>query len=234
MRRDFDLIVGLLILIQFGPLLAETDSFAAARLKMVKEQIASRGIKNKPVLEAMKKVPRHKLVPLTYRKRSYEDRPLPIGKGQTISQPYIVAYMTEKLMLKGSEKVLEIGTGSGYQAAVLAEICKEVYTIEIVDELARRAAGDLKRLGYKNISVKSGDGYRGWPDKAPFAAIILTAAPPKIPQPLIAQLAVGGRLIAPVGDVLQELVLVTRDEKGIHRKRLLGVRFVPMTGEAQK
>jgi protein-L-isoaspartate(D-aspartate) O-methyltransferase len=210
------------------------DSYAKAREAMVQEQIEERGVKDKRVLAAMRKVPRHELVPERNRAQSYEDYPLPIGEGQTISQPYIVAYMTEQMKLKGGEKVLEVGTGSGYQAAILAEICKEVYTIEIVKPLAERAEKDLKRLGYKNIFVKAGDGYRGWPDKAPFDAIIVTAAPDHVPQPLVDQLAVGGRLVIPVGEFFQELILVTRDKDGVQQKRLIGVRFVPMTGEAQE
>lgn len=210
------------------------DPYQSAREKMVRWQIEARGVKDKRVLEAMRKVPRHELVPLNHRRESYEDYPLPIGKSQTISQPYIVAFMTEKLKLEGGEKVLEIGTGSGYQAAVLAEICKEVYTIEIVKFLGERAEKDLKRLGYKNVHVRVGDGYRGWPKVAPFDAIIVTAAPDHIPQPLIDQLKVGGRMILPVGDAFQELIEVTKDEKGVHKKSVLGVRFVPMTGEAQK
>jgi protein-L-isoaspartate(D-aspartate) O-methyltransferase len=173
-------------------------------------------------------------VPPGYRDHSYRDLPLPIGGGQTIAQPYVVAYMTEQLRLKGNERVLEVGTGSGYQAAVLAELCREVYTIEIVESLARQAEKDLKRLGYKNVQVRTGDGYRGWPGKAPFDAIIVTAAPDHVPQPLLDQLKVGGRMVLPVGGREQELILITRDEKGLHRSRLLAVRFVPMTGEAQQ
>jgi protein-L-isoaspartate(D-aspartate) O-methyltransferase len=170
-------------------------------------------------------------VPTGYRRLAYADHPLPIGEDQTISQPYIVAYMTEQLQLGGDEKVLEIGTGSGYQAAVLAELCEKVFTIEIVPALARRAARDLERLGYDKVQVREGDGYRGWPDEAPFDAIIVTAAPGRIPQPLVDQLAVGGRMILPVGERYQELILITRDEQGVHEQRLMGVRFVPMTGE---
>jgi protein-L-isoaspartate(D-aspartate) O-methyltransferase len=210
------------------------DPFAAAREKMVLGQIFARGVRDQRVLAAMKKVPRHAFVPPGHRDHSYRDLPLPIGGGQTISQPYVVAYMTEQLRLKGNERVLEVGTGSGYQAAVLAELCKEVYTIEIVESLARQAETDLKRLGYKNVQVRTGDGYRGWPGKAPFDAIIVTAAPDHVPQPLLDQLKVGGRMVLPVGGREQELILITRDEKGLHRSRLLAVRFVPMTGEAQQ
>jgi protein-L-isoaspartate(D-aspartate) O-methyltransferase len=201
---------------------------------MVAEQIEARGVRDPRVLEAMRKVPRHELVPKNVRAQAYADYPLPIGEGQTISQPYIVAYMTEQLALKGGERVLEVGTGSGYQAAVLAEMGAEVYTIEIVPALGNRAAADLARLGYKNITVRVGDGYRGWPEKAPFDAIIVTAAPPEVPAPLIDQLEPGGRLVLPVGEAYQELLLVTKDAKGVQKRRLLPVRFVPMTGEAQK
>ena len=210
------------------------DPTAAARERMVREQIEARGVKNQRVLAAMRAVPRHELVPEALRDSAYEDRPLPIGHGQTISQPYVVAVMTEELDLGPGERVLEVGTGSGYQAAVLAELAAEVYTIEIVKPLAERAKSDLARLGYENVYVRHGDGYRGWPEHAPFDAIVVTAAPDHVPQPLVDQLAVGGRLVLPVGRGIQELVRITRDEKGVHEERLLGVRFVPMTGEAQE
>ena len=195
---------------------------------MVDEQIAQRGVDDPAVLSAMGKVPRHMFVPAARRPWSYRDHPLPIGHKQTISQPYIVAYMTEALKLDGDERVLEIGTGSGYQAAVLSEIAAQVYSIEIVEPLARRATQTLKDLGYNNITVKHGDGYQGWPEHAPFDAIIVTAAPPRIPQELVDQLAVGGRMIVPVGDRDQELTLIRRTEDGVKRRRLLPVRFVPM------
>jgi protein-L-isoaspartate(D-aspartate) O-methyltransferase len=210
------------------------DGFAEARERMVREQIAARGVKDERVLAALTRVPRHELVPAELRESAYEDRPLPIGLGQTISQPYVVAYMTEVLRLTGSERVLEVGTGSGYQAAVLAELAKEVYTIEIVPELAERARADLARLGYRNVQVRLGDGYRGWPEHAPFDAIIVTAAPGHVPQPLVDQLAVGGRMVLPVGSWEQELLLVERDAQGVHRERLIDVRFVPMRGEAEQ
>jgi len=209
------------------------DPYAEARERMVRSQIEARGIRDSRVLAAIRAVPRHELVPSQLRQRAYADHPLPIGEGQTISQPYIVAYMTEKLQLSGDERVLEIGTGSGYQAAVLGELAAEVYTIEIVEPLARRAAHDLKKLGYENIHARHGDGYSGWPEEAPFDAIIVTAAPGRIPEPLVEQLAVGGRMILPVGESYQELILITRDEEGVSRRRLIGVRFVPMTGEVQ-
>ena len=211
-----------------------TDDWAKLRESMVRRQIAARGIDDPKVLEVMASVPRHEFVPEKMRELAYADHPLPIGEGQTISQPYIVAYMTDQLRLEGDERVLEIGTGSGYQAAVLAGLCKEVYTIEIVESLARRAEKDLARLGYDNVHVRHGDGYRGWPDQAPFDAIIVTAAPGRIPQPLVDQLAVGGRMVLPVGDYFQELILITRDEEGVQQQRLIGVRFVPMTGEVQQ
>ena len=201
------------------------------RLSMVEDQIERRGIKDEKVLQAMREVPRHEFVPDHLKKYAYADEPLPIGEDQTISQPYIVAYMTEYLQLGTDHKVLEIGTGSGYQAAVLAEIIDTVYTIEIVDVLARRAAQTLERLGYENVFVKHGDGYKGWPEHAPFDAIIITAAPTKIPQPLLEQLKVGGHMILPLGDYSQDLVLIEKEEKGYDQKKLLPVRFVPMTGE---
>ena len=210
------------------------DDTADARERMVREQIEGRGIRDPRVLAAMAKVPRHELVPEEMRAHAYEDRPLPIGFDQTISQPFVVAYMTEQLRLRGDERVLEVGTGSGYQAAVLAELAREVYSIEIVAPLGERARADLARLGYRNVQVRVGDGYRGWPEQAPFDAIIVTAAPGHVPQPLIDQLAVGGRLVVPVGEVYQELLLLSRDADGIHEERLIDVRFVPMRGEAER
>jgi len=209
-------------------------SWKASREAMVRDQIEARGVSDPKVLAAMRKVPRHELVPVSVRAAAYADHPLPIGHDQTISQPYIVAFMTEALALRGDERVLEIGTGSGYQAAVLAEIAKEVYTIEIVPALARRAKGDLARLGYARVVVREGDGYRGWPEHAPFDAIIVTAAPPKIPQPLLDQLKPGGRLVVPVGTSTQELTRITKAADGFRQEQLLPVRFVPMTGEAQR
>jgi protein-L-isoaspartate(D-aspartate) O-methyltransferase len=203
------------------------------RISMVQDQIERRGIHDAKVLQAMRKVPRHKFVPDHLRKYAYADEPLPIGEDQTISQPYIVAYMTEKLEIEPGDKVLEIGTGSGYQAAVLAELTDSVFTIEIVDVLARRAEKTLKDLDYENIYVKSGDGYKGWPEHAPFDAIIITAAPTKIPQPLADQLRIGGRMILPLGDFSQDLVLIQKNALGITQQTLLPVRFVPMTGEIE-
>jgi protein-L-isoaspartate(D-aspartate) O-methyltransferase len=212
-----------------------TDAYAAARAEMVRAQIGARGIKNAAVLAAMERVPRHLFVPEDLRASAYDDRPLPIGHDQTISQPYIVGLMTELLELDGNDKVLEVGTGSGYQAAVAAEIAGQVYTIEIVAPLAAEARARLAELGYENVHVRTGDGYRGWAEQAPFDAVILTAAPSEIPQPLIDQLAVGGVLVAPVGDgQYQELMVIERTAKGLERKSVAPVRFVPMTGEAQE
>ena len=201
---------------------------------MVTEQIQRRGISDKLVLSAMRKVPRQEFVPDNMKSYAYEDSPLPIGENQTISQPYIVALMTELLGLKGGEKVLEIGTGSGYQAAVLAEIAKEVYTIEIIKYLADSADERLHRLGYKNVTVKYGDGYQGWKEHAPFDGIMVTAAPDHIPQPLVDQLKIGGRMVIPVGDAFQELKLIVKKDKNVTEKNIVPVRFVPMTGEAQQ
>jgi protein-L-isoaspartate(D-aspartate) O-methyltransferase len=204
------------------------DPTAAARERMVVEQIEMRGVRDPRVLAAMRSVPRHELVPKSQRGHAYEDRPLPIGRGQTISQPYVVAAMTEALALKGGERVLEVGTGSGYQAAVLSGLCKEVYSIELEPELAARAARDLARLGYTNVHVKQGDGWLGWPEHAPFDAIVVTAAPDVVPPVLVDQLAVGGRLVIPVGTWEQSLLLLRKTEKGVEREELFGVRFVPM------
>ena len=206
--------------------------FEAARAELIKQ--LSTEIKNKRVLATMRAIPRELFVPPEGRHLAYADKPLPIGYEQTISQPFIVAYMCQALKLNGSEKVLEIGTGSGYHAAVLSLLADTVYTIEIIPELGKRAERTLDSLGYDNIIVKIGDGYRGLPDYAPFDAIILTAAPPEIPQPLLDQMKMGARLIAPVGETWQELVLIERKENGYQKESLLPVRFVPMTGEAQE
>jgi protein-L-isoaspartate(D-aspartate) O-methyltransferase len=207
------------------------------RARMVTRQIQARDVRDPNVLKAMRIVPRHAFVREAESRMAYNDHPLPIGLGQTISQPYIVAFMTEALKLKPDSRVLEIGTGSGYQAAVCAEIAKEVYTIEIVEPLAKSAKELLKKLGYRNVVVRAGDGYFGWKDKAPFDAIIGTAAAERIPPPLLEQLRPGGRMILPHGRTwgFQYLVVITKDEKGkIQRKRVMPVRFVPMTGEVQK
>ncbi len=204
------------------------EEFASLRERMVEEQIIARGVKDKKVIEVMKKVPRHLFVPEEYRQYSYEDEPLPIGEGQTISQPYIVAYMTEILELKEDDKVLEVGTGSGYQTAILAEIVKEVYTVEIIESLSKRAQKVLKELGYENIYFKIGDGTYGWKEHSPYNAILVTAAPSKIPESLQNQLDDGGRMIIPVGSFFQELVLVIRQKNKFKKKKLIPVRFVPL------
>jgi protein-L-isoaspartate(D-aspartate) O-methyltransferase len=204
------------------------DSRAPARAAMVDEQIRARGIKAPAVLRAMTEVPRHLFVPDEVRPFAYEDRPLPIGLDQTISQPYVVAYMTEVLDVASSHRVLEVGTGSGYQAAVLAKLARQVYSIEIVPELADRARRTLAATGYGNVEVRTGNGYLGWPEQAPFDRIIVTAAPPEIPRTLIDQLGAGGRLVAPVGTTLQEIVIVSKTARGLTEERTIPVRFVPM------
>ncbi|HUK83824.1 MAG TPA: protein-L-isoaspartate(D-aspartate) O-methyltransferase [Verrucomicrobiae bacterium] len=216
---------------------AAASKDAALRAQMVKEQIEDRGLTNTAVLAAMRKVPRHKFVPEPFRDLAYVDAPLAIGHGQTISQPYVVAVMTELLHLKPTDRVLEIGTGSGYQAAVLAEIAAQVYTIEIIEPLATSAAERLKRLGYSTVQVKCGDGFLGWPEHAPFDAIIVTCAVDPLPEPLIKQLKPGGRLVIPEGQPMSEqwLVLVEKDPSGkISRRRVLPVAFVPMTRETDR
>lgn len=230
-------IVGLIIITGLFPLcLAAADdspetAFTEKRKRMVETQIAARGIKEPRLLEALQRVKRHLFVPSHIRDSAYEDRPLPIGEGQTISQPYIVALMSELLALKGTERVLEIGTGSGYQTAVLAELAREVYTIEILEPLARKSARLLKELNYKNIRVKIGDGFLGWPDSSPFDGIIVTCAPGKIPPPLLEQLAEGGRLVIPVGTYWQDLKLVRKTNGRIREADIIPVRFVPMLRE---
>ncbi len=206
----------------------EQDPFYLKRKRMVEDQIIKRGISDARVLEAMMKVPRHLFVPRESWDYSYEDHPVGIGHGQTISQPYIVAYMTEVAHLSSTDRVLEIGTGSGYQAAVLAEIVQEVYTIEIIEELANTARQRLEKLGYENIFVKYGDGYQGWKEHAPYDVIIVTAAPDETPQELVEQLKIGGRMVIPIGSFFQELYLIIKTEKGVEKTTLLPVRFVPM------
>ncbi len=195
---------------------------------MVDDQIEARGIRDPRVLGAMRKVPRDRFVPPDVVSLAYADQPLPIGHGQTISQPYIVAYMSEALRVTPQSKVLEIGTGSGYQAAILGELAREVYTIELIPELAARARATLESLGYANVHVRTSDGYLGWPEEAPFDAIMVTAAPDHVPQPLVDQLAVGGRLVIPVGDFDQEIRILTRTPAGIEESRTIPVRFVPL------
>jgi len=207
-------------------------NFQKARDRMVDTQLIKRGIEDVRVLEAMRKVPRHLFVDEALQDQAYNDHPVPIGDKQTISQPYIVALMTEMLQLKGPEKVLEIGTGSGYQAAILAELADRVFSIERYPGLAYRANQMLQKLGYKNVIIRVGDGTLGWPDEAPFDGIMVTAGSPKVPQPLVDQLAMGGRLVVPVGDRLsQELILVERVPEGINKTNLGGVRFVDLVGK---
>lgn len=207
---------------------SEEEAFALSRQRMVDQQIERRGITDKRVLDAMRKVKRHLFVPAHLRNAAYEDTPLPIGHGQTISQPYIVAYMTQAARVGPNDRILEIGTGSGYQAVVLAEIAKEIYTIEILQPLADSARTRLEEMGYKNVKVKLGDGYKGWREYAPFDAIIVTAAPSEIPQALASQLKIGGRMVVPIGSFYQELYLITRTESGFEKEALLPVAFVPM------
>lgn len=214
--------------------IAVDQQFAKLRRLMVREQLQARDVKDARVLAAMGKVPRHKFVAKDLARYAYEDCPLPLTLGQTISQPYIVGYMTQALELRGGERVLEIGTGSGYQAAILAELVAEVYTIEILPELAARAQSTLDALKYTKIHIRCGDGYIGWPEAAPFDRIIVTAAADHIPQPLIDQLKPGGKMIIPVGSEEQELILVEKSAQGISRRSTIPVRFVPMTGQAQR
>jgi len=209
------------------------DPTRVARLDMVNEQIVARGVRDSRVLEAMRRVPRHEFVPAEVIDLAYQDRPLPIGHEQTISQPYVVAAMTELARVAADAVVLEIGTGSGYQTAVLAELAARVYSIEIIDDLGRRAATTLTRLGYRNVEVRIGDGYAGWPEEAPFDAIVVTAAPPQVPRPLLEQLRVGGRMVVPVGTSYQELMVVERGPAGYRTESAFPVRFVPMVGAAQ-
>jgi protein-L-isoaspartate(D-aspartate) O-methyltransferase len=204
--------------------------FTAARGRMIREQIVARGVSDPRVLAALGRVPRHEFVPAAQRKEAYEDWPLPIGHGQTISQPYIVAFMTAALAPRPTDRVLEIGTGSGYQAAVISELVAEVYSIEIVEPLAQRAGADLQRLGYGKVRVRAGDGHLGWPEAAPFDAILVTCAPEQVPPALVEQLKVGGRMIIPVGSQwgAQELYLLRKTPRGLEKQAVLPVRFVPM------
>jgi protein-L-isoaspartate(D-aspartate) O-methyltransferase len=207
----------------------DIERYTRQRASMVTEQLQQRGISDARVLEVMRTVPRHMFVPESVRPFAYADRPLSIGHGQTISQPFIVAYMTDALGVARTHRVLEIGTGSGYQAAVLAHLAREVYTVEIVPELARRASELLESLGYSNVYIREGDGYAGWPEHAPFDRIIVTAAPEQVPQALIEQLANGGRLVIPVGTSEQWLTLIEKTRNGVTQQRTIPVRFVPLT-----
>lgn len=211
------------------------DAFAATRARMVDEQMTGPGrrLRDPRVFAAMRSVPRHEFVPMELRNQAYADGPLPIGCGQTISQPYVVAFMTEQLEPRPSDRVLEIGTGSGYQAAILSSLVAEVYSIEIIEPLGRRAAEDLQRLGYANVHVRLGDGSAGWPEQAPFDKIIVTCAPEAVPSPLVDQLKEGGRMIIPVGDQAgQTLILLRKRRNHLEREAILPVRFVPMTGSS--
>lgn len=218
-----------------GKMTDQEARWAALRDEMVATQIAARGVRDVNVLRALRTVPRHMFVPAEVRAEAYTDHPLPIGEGQTISQPYIVGLMTELLEVKPGDKVLEVGTGSGYQAAVLATIGCDIYTIEIREPLAREAEQRLESLGIKNVHVRTGDGYAGWPEAAPFAGIIVTAAPERIPQPLLDQLKVGGHMVIPVGAFYQQLKVITRAGAADFPERdVIPVRFVPMTGEVER
>jgi protein-L-isoaspartate(D-aspartate) O-methyltransferase len=229
------LIIAVLAATACGQRPTSASDFAGQRQQMVQQQLTPRGVKDERVLVAMAKVPREEFVSPESRVASYEDGPLPIGYGQTISQPYIVAFMTEQLRPKSSDRVLEVGTGSGYQAAILAELVSEVYSIEIVEPLAKNAQATLQRLGYKNVHVKIGDGYKGWPEEGPFDAVIVTCAPDKVPQPLVDQLKDGGRMVIPVGDrFAQQLYLLEKKNGQLKQSSTLPVRFVPMTSEAEK
>lgn len=212
---------------------AQGPDWTDLRERMVRQQIETRGVKDPDVLAAMRAVPRHRFVPSDYREAAYNDSPLPIGESQTISQPYIVALMSELLEVEAGDKVLEIGTGSGYQAAVLAEMGVEIFTVEIRTKLCERADTILDELGYDNAHVRCGDGYGGWPDEAPFAAIIVTAAPDRIPEPLVDQLAEGARMVIPLGDFYQQLMVIKKTDAGVEERSVIPVRFVPMTGEIE-
>jgi protein-L-isoaspartate(D-aspartate) O-methyltransferase len=223
-----NLIIVFALVMIAGALTCAQADWDALRRQMVDTQIRARDVRDEAVLRAMSRVPRHLFVPEGLRVYAYEDRPLPIGQGQTISQPYIVGYMTDVLQVEPSHSVLEIGTGSGYQSAVLADIVKQVYSIEIVPQLADGARRALAQTGYRNVEIRTGDGYRGWPERAPFDRIIVTAAPPQIPDALVDQLAVGGIMVVPVGTDYQEIVIIIRTATGVTEKRTIGVRFVPM------
>ena len=229
---------ALLFLLLLGasckPVETSAREFVVERERMVRQQVAMRGVTDGRVLAAMRKAPREQFVPEAIRDRSYSDGALSIGYDQTISQPFVVAFMTEKLQLKSTDRVLEIGTGSGYQAAILGELAAEVYTIEIVEPLGKSAEATLQRLGYKNVHVKIGDGYKGWPEHAPYDAVIVTCAPEQVPQALIAQTKEGGRIVIPVGSSDdQKLYFLEKKQGRLEKRAILPVRFVPMTGEAQ-
>ena len=236
-RPDLLLPAALAIVLMAGDAMAfepQPDPFSTKRLEMVEKQIMKRGVTEPGVVGAMTDVPRHLFVPDSKQDQAYVDSPVSIGSGQTISQPYIVALMTSLLELEKGDRVLEIGTGSGYQAAVLARLVDEVYTIEIREALGRRAEKTLAELGFKNVHVRIGDGYKGWPEKAPFDGIIVTAAPERIPEPLLDQLKLGGRLVIPVGAFFQDLLVITKTPDGFEERKVAPVRFVPMIGEVEQ
>lgn len=236
MRNLAIIVAVMLLIIAVIPFFLIAEDFSAKRVSMVEKDIRARGVKDEKVLGAMLTIPRHLFVDPSLQEKAYNDHPLPIGEGQTISQPYVVALMTEAVALQGGEKVLEIGTGSGYQAAVLAVIARDVYSIEIKKGLFEIARKRLKSLGYGNITVKHGDGYFGWEEQAPFDAIVITASANHVPPPLLAQLKEGGRLIIPLGSTVfyQNLTLFTKAKGKVKIRELGGVAFVPMTGEAKK
>ncbi len=227
------LVLGLAgVLALSGPVPA-ADGYEGQRRAMVEQQVRQRGITNRDVLAAMEQVPRHQFVPESLRDKAYSDQPLVLGPGRTIYQPYMVALMTNLLDLKRGAKVLEVGTGTGYQAAVLSRIAREVYSIEIVEPVASQASKRLEVMGYNNVEVRVGDGYQGWPDEAPFDAILLSAAPPKIPKPLLNQLRVGGKMVAPVGAFLQDLQVITKTADGLEKRTVIPVRLQPMQGQVK-
>lgn len=218
----------------FGGLASAADGYEALRRTMVEKQVRQRGITRPDVLAAMEQVPRHLFVPESLRDKAYLDQPLDLGRGRTIYQPYVVALMTSLLDLKRGARVLEVGTGTGYHAAVLSRVAREVYSIEIQELVASQAAKRLEVMGYNNVEVKAGDGYQGWPDKAPFDAILLSAAPPKeVPQPLLKQLRVGGKIVAPVGNFVQDLQVITKTANGLEKRTIIPVRLQPMSGEVR-
>jgi protein-L-isoaspartate(D-aspartate) O-methyltransferase len=241
LNATFVVLISLCVLLSFAACGASgngdrpaAQDFDTRRRAMVEEQLRARDISAARVLEAMLKVPRHLFVPEAQRHDAYGDFPVPIGHGQTISQPYIVAFMTQALDVRPTDRVLEIGTGSGYQAAVLAELVKDVYTIEIVEPLAARARETLASLGYRNVHVRAGNGYLGWPEEAPFDRVIVTAAPDDVPPALVEQLKVGGIMAIPVGDIVQELRIMRKADTGLETLETLPVRFVPMTGKPKR
>jgi protein-L-isoaspartate(D-aspartate) O-methyltransferase len=231
-RRCF--VLGLVAVLALGGSAAAVDGYEALRRTMVEKQVRQRGITRPDVLAAMEQVPRHLFVPESLRDEAYNDQPLALGPGRTIYQPYMVALMTNLLDLKRGAKVLEVGTGTGYQAAVLSRVAREVYSIEIVEPVAAQARKRLEVMGYNNVEVKSGDGYQGWAEKAPFDAILLSAAPPRtIPKPLLNQLRVGGKMVAPVGGFVQDLQVITKTADGLEKRTVIPVRLQPMSGQVQ-